>query len=270
MPKLSIITINRNNAEGLRKTIESVVSQTYTDFEYIVIDGASTDESVDIIKEYTDKINYWVSEPDKGIYNAMNKGILKANGEYLLFLNSGDWLVDEILNKIFSLGYSEDIIYGNCILDFNDGSIEIDKRCTKNKLTFWDFYNNTLHHQASFIKRHLFNSLGLYSENYKIVSDLDFFIKAIIYNNTSYKYIDVEVSHYDPYGVSLNHQNERNELLNKLLPKLVLDDYITLNKLNNENELIRLELNRYKHRFKSLDNFISYIKKLRKGKLLLK
>ena len=88
--KLSIITINRNNAAGLRRTIESVVSQTYTEFEYIIIDGASTDESVDVIKEYADKITFWVSEPDNGIYNAMNKGILKAKGEYLLFLNSGD------------------------------------------------------------------------------------------------------------------------------------------------------------------------------------
>lgn len=78
--KLSIITINRNNAAGLRRTIESVVSQTYTDFEYIIIDGASTDGSVEVIKEYSDKITYWVSEPDTGIYNAMNKGILKAQG----------------------------------------------------------------------------------------------------------------------------------------------------------------------------------------------
>ena len=85
--KLSVITINFNNRDGLRKTIESVVNQTYKDFEYIVIDGGSTDGSVDVIKEYTDRIDYWVSEPDKGIYNAMNKGIDVAQGEYCLFLN---------------------------------------------------------------------------------------------------------------------------------------------------------------------------------------
>ena len=113
-PNLSIITINRNNAAGLRKTIESVVSQTYTDFDYIIIDGASTDESVDVIKEYADRITYWVSEPDTGIYNAMNKGILKANGEYCLFLNSGDWLYDnDVLNDVFSISPTEDIVYGN-------------------------------------------------------------------------------------------------------------------------------------------------------------
>jgi len=113
-PKLSIITVNLNNAEGLRKTIESVVSQTYTDYEYIIIDGGSTDGCVEIIKQYEDKITYWVSEPDKGIYNAMNKGILKAKGEYCQFLNSGDWLIKEsILHDIFSILPIADIIYGN-------------------------------------------------------------------------------------------------------------------------------------------------------------
>jgi glycosyltransferase involved in cell wall biosynthesis len=88
--KLSVITINYNNAIGLRKTIESVVNQTFRDYEYIIIDGGSTDGSVDVIKEYADKIDYWVSEPDKGIYNAMNKGVAAAHGEYTNFLNSGD------------------------------------------------------------------------------------------------------------------------------------------------------------------------------------
>lgn len=92
--KLSIITINYNNREGLRKTIESVVAQTTREFEYIVIDGGSTDGSVDVIKEFSDYIDYWVSEPDKGIYNAMNKGVKVAHGDYCQFLNSGDWLYD--------------------------------------------------------------------------------------------------------------------------------------------------------------------------------
>ena len=82
--KLSVITINYNNRDGLKKTIESVVNQTYKDFEYIIIDGGSTDGSVEVLKEYSDKIDYWVSEPDKGIYNAMNKGIDIAKGEYVM------------------------------------------------------------------------------------------------------------------------------------------------------------------------------------------
>ena len=93
MPQLSIITINRNDAKGLEHTLKSVWKmQTFKDFEHIIIDGASCDGSVDVIKKYATKLAYWISEPDKGVYNAMNKGIVKAQGEYLLFLNSGDWL----------------------------------------------------------------------------------------------------------------------------------------------------------------------------------
>ncbi len=88
--KLSIITVNLNNKDGLQKTIDSVISQTFKDFEWIVIDGGSTDGSKELIEKYSDYISYWVSEPDKGIYNAMNKGIKVAKGDYLEFLNSGD------------------------------------------------------------------------------------------------------------------------------------------------------------------------------------
>ena len=88
--KFSIITVNYNNKEGLRKTIESVIHQTFRDFEFIVIDGGSTDGSDDVLKEYDAQIDYWVSEPDGGIYQGMNKGIKKATGEYLNFMNSGD------------------------------------------------------------------------------------------------------------------------------------------------------------------------------------
>ena len=97
--KYSIITVNYNNKEGLRKTIESVISQTFRDFEYIVIDGGSSDGSAELLKEYSDKITYWVSEPDKGIYNGMNKGIAKATGDYLNFMNSGDCFYDQQVLK---------------------------------------------------------------------------------------------------------------------------------------------------------------------------
>jgi len=260
--KLSIISINRNNAAGLRQTIESVVSQTYTDFEYIIIDGASTDDSVNIIKQYAHKIDYWVSEPDKGIYNAMNKGILKATGEYLLFLNSGDWLVDEILNKVFSLGYIEDIIYGNIIIAFENGEMLIEKSLSKPKLTFNDFYNRIIcHHQASFIKKNVFDKLGNYDESYKIVADALFFINAIVYNNVSIKYIDYEISYYDAHGLSSIENDEKNKMLRNLLPQLILEDYETLNRLYKENEILKLELNRYKHRFKYLDQLTTFCKK---------
>lgn len=98
--KISIITINFNNKDGIEKTISSVVAQTYKDIQYIIIDGDSTDGSVEVIKKYHEDIDYWISEPDKGIYDAMNKGILKATGDYVLFLNSGDYLsIEELLTN---------------------------------------------------------------------------------------------------------------------------------------------------------------------------
>ena len=112
--KLSVITINFNNRDGLRKTIESVVNQTFKDFEYIIIDGGSTDGSVDVIKEYADRIDYWVSEPDKGIYNAMNKGIDVAKGEYCIFMNSGDcFYVNDVYENVFRELDGVDIIIGD-------------------------------------------------------------------------------------------------------------------------------------------------------------
>ena len=114
MPKISVITINYNNKEGLEKTIESVVNQSLQDFEYIVIDGNSTDGSQEILEKYTAKISHAVSEPDTGIYNAMNKGIKAATGEYILFLNSGDeFYATQSLEKAAEHLTGEDIIYGN-------------------------------------------------------------------------------------------------------------------------------------------------------------
>ncbi|MCC6690867.1 MAG: glycosyltransferase, partial [Bacteroidia bacterium] len=122
MPKLSVISINLNNRLGLEKTIKSVIDQSFQDFEYIVIDGASTDGSIDVIKANADKFSYWVSEKDKGIYHAQNKGIAHANGEYLLFLNSGDYLYSSnVLQTFFSKNYSEDILYGDLMLDNGGG-----------------------------------------------------------------------------------------------------------------------------------------------------
>ena len=169
---LSIITINRNNADGLEKTIQSVVCQTSTDFEYIVIDGASEDGSVEIINKYTANINFWVSEPDTGIYNAMNKGIRKAQGEYCLFLNSGDWLITpETLVNVFNEinGNSSDIFYSNRI----DSSGKIAQY--PNNLTIRTLLARKINHQNSLIKRSLFFEHGFYNENLKIASDWDFF-----------------------------------------------------------------------------------------------
>ena len=120
MPFFSIITINLNNSTGLEKTIQSVTTQLFSDFEFIIIDGGSTDNSIDVIKKYESEITSWVSEKDNGIYDAQNKGIAKANGTYCLFLNSGDYLFSkDALKKVFDSNLTEDIVYGNIIYHEN-------------------------------------------------------------------------------------------------------------------------------------------------------
>ena len=151
---LSIITVNLNNCEGLHKTIKSVASQSFPDFEYIVIDGNSNDGSVELIKENTQCITKWVSESDTGIYQAMNKGIRIANGEYLLFLNSGDFLVDDqVLEKVFSVKRSVDILCGKCNIS-NEGVVVHTTNPPQN-ITFGTLYLTGLSHQSTFIKNKL-------------------------------------------------------------------------------------------------------------------
>lgn len=228
--KLSVITINYNNSKGLQKTIESVSNQVYKNFEYIIIDGGSSDGSKEVIEKYSDKITYWVSEKDNGIYNAMNKGIIKAKGEYCLFLNSGDYFVDEqVLAKIFSQNYTEDIIYGNVLKMFSSGKILQDKGPQRSQLTLGDMFFDTLPHQSVFIKRDLFNKYGLYSEEYKVVSDWALFLRAIGIDNVPVKYIDIDVSYYDMTGISSSSGSlgwkEREAELKKILPERVYKDY---------------------------------------------
>ena len=195
--KLSVITINFNNRDGLRKTIESVVNQTYKEFEYIVIDGGSNDGSVDVIKEYADRIDYWVSEPDKGIYNAMNKGIDVAKGEYCLFLNSGDYLfsgsvIKESIPHLDGTG----VVYGHIQTDKGAiwGGVKV--------ISLEFFYGmGSLPHPASFIKSSLLKKYH-YDENLKIVSDWKLFIQVLIFGGSSYKQLDIIVSIFDTNGVS--------------------------------------------------------------------
>ncbi|MEY3501647.1 MAG: hypothetical protein RL308_3320 [Bacteroidota bacterium] len=206
MPKLSIITINYNNLEGLKRTVESVVNQTWQEFEYIIIDGGSTDGSAAYIESQNEHFDYWVSEPDKGIYNAMNKGIAKATGEYFLFLNSGDHLYDlKVLEQNHSKINEQDIIYFNLnVVDENNSFIKE----YPNKLTFSYFINDTLPHPATFIKSSLFGIVGIYDKNLKIVSDWKFFIESICKYNSTYLKIDKTLSTFYLDGLSSKLQNK--------------------------------------------------------------
>ena len=206
--KLSIITINLNNAEGLRKTIESVINQTFTDFEYIVIDGASTDKSVDILKQYANKITYWISEPDTGIYNAMNKGLQLAKGEYVHFLNSGDFLPDNnVYEKLDEMSeMTADVIYGNRIHIYSEEKQVLSKGLAKSDLSFDDAYRGLIPHSSTLTKRNLFDKYGLFNESFKIVSDTEFFLKAIGLGKCSIEYVDLTISCFDMNGISKNAQ----------------------------------------------------------------
>lgn len=212
--KLSIITINYNNLEGLRKTYESVVCQTWKDYEWIVIDGGSIDGSKEFIEEHQDKFVYWCSEPDKGIYNAMNKGIAQANGEYLNFLNSGDYYCEStILSSVFKKQEDADIFYGNTYIQ-PDEKWELLRRPEKMSLAY--LVERSICHQASFIKTPLLQSTP-YREDLKIVSDWERFINWFL-EGRSFVHLRIPIVNYDIHGISANRMEEQ-----ELERRLVLD-----------------------------------------------
>ena len=231
--KLSIITINRNNKEGLQRTMESVLGgQTFDDFEYIVIDGASDDGSKEVIEHYQDRLAYWCSERDRGIYHAMNKGIAQAKGDYLLFMNSGDCLVEGCLSKVFTQENDADFIYGNVIGCLHGNRLAYaPPHLSYKTLTFIQLYKSNISHQATFIRRRLFDNCP-YTENYRIASDWEFFLKKIVLENCSTRYVDELICEFDVTGISSNpkykaiHGKERTEVLKRYIPQRILDDYV--------------------------------------------
>lgn len=231
---LSIITINRNNATGLEKTMASVLAQTYTGFEYVVVDGASTDGSVDVIRRFApqfgDRIK-WVSEPDKGIYNAMNKGMRMATGDYYQILNSGDCLAsDDVTERMLAELKRQNnppIFYGNMIKCFPDGRKMLDRG--GKPFTMLEMYRGTLNHSPSYIRRDLFDKYGMYDESLKIVSDWKWFLQAIVFGGEKPVYVDINVTLFDMCGISETNKEldkaERKAVLEQLLPSAILADY---------------------------------------------
>lgn len=245
--RLSIVTINYNNAEGLRKTLTSVATQTYRSIEHIIIDGGSTDGSVDVIREYVLKVEnrrtrvksvIWISEPDNGIYHAMNKGLRKATGSYVQILNSGDVLaasdvVERMVAEVEKNVYPA-ILYGNMMKDYGNGKIMRDT-CGERMYTpesFLYFYNGTLNHDCAYIRRDLFEKYGLYNEEMKICSDWEWYVKAIALGGEKPIYTNIDVTIFDMNGVSESHgksreliKKERRGYLEEILPATVLHDY---------------------------------------------
>lgn len=271
---LSIITINYNNTEGLCKTLASVASQTYQHIEHIIVDGGSTDESVEVIREYESSLASrlsgegenalgdmgcfspltsrlkWISEPDTGIYNAMNKGIRMATGEYCQFLNSGDILAapdvtERMIAAISNWQYEESvpihhklsiihqefptIFYGNMNKLLPNGKILHDACNGGNDVTLDMFYRGCLNHSPAYIKRSLFDKYGMYDENLRICSDWKFYMQSIVLGSERVQYVDIDMTLFDMTGISETNKdllnNERNQLLKEMIPSGILRDY---------------------------------------------
>lgn len=193
-PKISVVTVCYNAASEIERTIKSVINQTYSNVEYIIIDGGSKDGTVDIIKKYADKITYWVSEPDKGIYDAMNKGIIAATGDWINFMNAGDWFyATDVLEQIAGIAQktSAYILYGNTIRVLKQyhflyipGSIE-DMRSHMVNL-----------HQSTFT-RLTFHKAYMFDLSYRSSADYHFFYNAYFTYKASFEHVHVTVDYYD-------------------------------------------------------------------------
>lgn len=293
--KLSIITITCNNAEGLLRTIQSVQAQTFRDFEHIIVDGRSTDGSVEIIRQYADSEairpegykaikpenskadnlasspNHlitsspitWISEKDRGVYDAQNKGIRLAHGEYCYFLNAGDtFCADDVLERMFSpsqnslpfregQGVGSDILYGNeIIVDGNGQRVGI-ARGVENP-SFVDLYNSCMKHQASFIRRSLFDKYGMYDADMRICSDFDWFFRVIAFHDeVSLQYKDIDIAYFENTGVSYHSPDlctkERKQILDRYMSKRMQRDYALWSKYPRlsrvgENKMVNLLL----------------------------
>ena len=226
---LSIITINYNNLEGLRKTIDSVISQTWHDYEWIIIDGGSTDGSKELIEDtakrlsYSDfnPISFWCSEPDKGIYNALNKGISHCHGTYINCMNSGDeFYEDTTLEEVFSSPHSSDIIFGN---SFHHSKDKTFVSYYPNSIDIYFLYHSNICHQAMFVKKELLKT-SPFDEQYRVCADyakwLEFMIQGCIF-----EYIPNIICRFDMTGTS-NIGNlinvEREDIKKKFIPKYIL------------------------------------------------
>lgn len=240
--KISIITINYNNAEGLRKTAESIVTQTrFDEVEWIIVDGGSTDGSVDVIHDYVNQIDWWVSEKDSGIYNAMNKGIRQAHGEYLLFRNSGDLMSNE---KVIERFLSHPA-YGKT--DYCCGIHECmsDGKWVRSahpvKVVGVNSYD--LAHPSTFIRRERFKN-EYYDESYRIAADSKFFLMDLIMRNASYAALDFAVCKFDSSGISATNieesRSEYRRLEAELIPPRILSLIDTCPHANNNPKSTKL------------------------------
>ncbi len=225
-PKLSIITIVFNNVKDIERTMLSVINQTYRNIEYIIVDGLSTDGTLDIIEQYRHKIAVLISEKDKGIYDAMNKGLAAATGDYVLFMNSGDEIYDlDTVSKIFLAYADADIYYGETeMIDGTGASLGARRHKVPKELKLSSFkFGMSVSHQAIYIKKSITEK---YDEAYQLSADIDWILKAV---SKAKKIVNVKffVAKYLVGGMSkqkhLASLKERYQIFNKyygVLPNL--------------------------------------------------
>lgn len=256
--KISIITVNFNDKAGLEKTLQSSIRLTLppgAEKEIVVIDGASTDGSVDVLKKNSDKIAVWVSEKDNGIFHAMNKGVTRASGEFCIFMNAGDvFASDDVLEKIFGNPTPElleaDVITGGTFyFNSSDGNEEFG--FPPKRLSLGYFYNKTLQHQSSFIRTGKLREFP-YDETLKITGDIKFWIQCLILNGGKYASTDVPVAKFDLSGV-----NARPEGAEEIEVRRIFSD-LKLNKILCDYDLVmkpkNLKMRICKHLFKQALN----------------
>ena len=224
MAKITIVTINFNNREGLERTFESVFLQRQTEFEFIVIDGGSDDGSVELIKENSAKITYWESKKDNGIYHAMNKGITASTGDFINFINSGDVLSSKyslsVANSIISeqkTNYNSDyILVMDCLTVDEEHLIMMKGNALKSKS---DAIANFLPHPSTFYAKHSFEKYHCFNEAKTIVSDFEWYMTAIFKNNFRIRYYPFCYSVFYKDGISSmntnTHKLEFDEIIQK-------------------------------------------------------
>ncbi len=211
-PLFSIITVVLNSADYIEQAILSVIGQSYDNIEYIVIDGGSTDGTLEIIRRYKDRIAWWVSEPDNGIYDAMNKGIKKAGGDFIGILNADDWYEPGIIRlaaeKIAPPGTETPPEPVTLYCDYYRWDEELGEEAKTKKYSTMKYWNGmSISHQGMFIHKALYDKLGLYDLHYRLASDYDFFLRMI---RAGVKFVKIETHgvNFRMSGQSVTHVNE--------------------------------------------------------------
>lgn len=242
--KISIITINYNNVAGLKATLESIAKQTCREFEHIIIDGGSSDGSVPVIKSYVEQIIAnrtntktvypmisWLSEKDKGIYDGMNKGVRKASGEYVYFLNSGDTLAtDDTIQEMIDAIDGSDFVIGRVNKTFQGRIVGQTDLLKEEDMSLYQMFLHGINHQAALIKRPLLVTTP-YDVNVRLSADWKFFVQKIVLESASVKFVDKVFANYDMTGVSSNSdalRRERIQILGTFVPKRIARDYLAI------------------------------------------